>query len=156
MTTLFAVTLFHGLLAAALIGSLCWALFALSRASAPAVLSRAIAPVVIGLALAVLTNLTGTYSYIVSCYLPPARTAAVLLIEAPWTHRVLLDGMAFGGLLLPFPIVGALIAVVGSAGPQTGQASARKGATILLYVALSIVLLLSIAGFVPSLIDFAR
>jgi len=152
---LFAITVLHGILSAALIGSLGWAILEVTRIPQTRSTARARRAAAAALASALLVNATGVYSYIVSCLLPPARTASALLIQAPWTHRVLLETMVYAGLFIPI-IPAVALAVLGSFHrqlPDDEAAFAPLGH--LLYVALAMVLLLAIAGFVPSLIDFA-
>lgn len=152
---LFAVTVLHGALSAALIGSLGWAILEVTRIPQTGSTARARRAAAAALASAVLVNATGVYSYIVSCLLTPARTAAALLTQAPWTHRVLLEGMVYGALFVPILLTVVLgsLTFVGRVVPTQDAASIPWGR--LLYLALAIVLLLAIAGFVPSLIDFA-
>jgi hypothetical protein len=153
---LFTITVLHGVLAVALVGSLGWAALELSRVSQTGATIRLVRVSWVALVIALLTNILGTYSYMTYRLSDQTSARSVILNTAPWVHRILFESMEYIALLVPI-MVAVVIAAASIYGQQLADEQALQSPiSRLLMMTLFIVILLAIAGFIPSVISFVR
>jgi hypothetical protein len=150
---LFAITVLHGILAVALIGTLGWTALKLAGLSKWGSTSGAAWASLIS---ALLLNITGSYSYIFYRLRDPGTPRSIILETEPWVHRILFESMEYVGLIIPIMIAVATAAIVIYRRQLLETAPLRGQISRIVYITIFLVLLMAIAGFIPSSIAMVK
>jgi hypothetical protein len=151
---LFAITILHGILAVALIAALGWTALKLAGLSTGGSTSGAAWASLIS---ALLLNMTGAYSYISYRLRDPGTPRSIILETEPWVHRILFESMEYIGLVIPILIAVATAAIVIYRRRQLLETAPLRGQiSRIVYITIFLVLLMAIAGFIPSSIAMVK
>jgi hypothetical protein len=150
---LFAITVLHGILAVALIAALGWTALKLTGLSTWGSTSGAAWASLIS---ALLLNITGSYSYIFYRLRDPGTPRSIILETEPWVHRILFESMEYVGLVIPILIAVATAAIVIYRRQLLETALLRGQISRIVYITIFLVLLMAIAGFIPSSIAMVK
>lgn len=150
---LFTITVLHGILALALIATLGWTALKLSGLSQSGSAAGAAWAALIS---ALLLNVTGTYSYIYYRLADVSSPRSIILETQTWVHRILFESMEYVGLIVPIMIT-VVVAAVTIYGRQASESVEVRGqVSRVVYITMFIVLLMAVAGFIPSTIAIAK
>ena len=150
---LFTITVLHGILGVALIAALGWTALKLAGLSTWGSVAGAAWASLIS---ALLLNMTGAYSYISYRLRDPGTPRSIILDTEPWVHRILFESMEYVGLVIPIMIAVATAAIVISGKKPLETASLNGQISRIVYVTIFLVLLMAIAGFIPSSIAIVK
>jgi hypothetical protein len=150
---LFAITVLHGILAVALIAALGWTALKLAGRST---WGSAAGGAWVSLISALLLNIMGAYSYIAYRLRDPGTPRSIILETEPWVHRILFESMEYVGLIVPIMIAVATAAIVIYRRQLLETVPLRGQISRIVYITIFLVLLMAVAGFIPSSIAIVK
>jgi hypothetical protein len=150
---LFTITVLHGVFALVLIVALSLTALILSglfKSGSAAGASWA------ALISALLLNALGIYSYVFYRLADATSPRSIILENQAWVHRILFESMEYVGLIVPIMIAVITAAVVIYGRRVAESVEVRGQINRLVYITTFIVLLMAVAGFIPTTIAIAK